>query len=83
MSAFPKWKYSAKQAACVVDDEAAEKALKGKWYDSPADVPGAEDIPVPTAREKLEATAKELGVPVEPTWSDEQLTEAILLKNKV
>lgn len=80
---YPKWKYSSKAPACIVDDEAAEKALKGKWYDSPADIPGAEDVVPPTAREKLEETAKGLDIPVDPAWSDEQLTEAIFRKTKV
>lgn len=38
MSSYPKWLYHPTQAACVVSDEAAHKALGAGWVESPADV---------------------------------------------
>lgn len=39
---YPKWKYSQKEAL-IVDDAEAEAALKGKWFDTPADVPAPKE----------------------------------------
>ena len=41
----PKWKYHATEAPVIVADEAAEAALDGDWFDSPADVPAADAEP--------------------------------------
>lgn len=37
---YPKWLYSRTEEPFIVADEAAHKALKGQWFESPADIPG-------------------------------------------
>lgn len=36
---FPKWKYSQTEDDRVVNSADEEAALKGEWYDTPADFP--------------------------------------------
>lgn len=38
MQEYPKWKYKQGDAR-IVENAEEEAALKGAWYDSPADVP--------------------------------------------
>ena len=40
---FPKWKYHAEHAACVVEDADAEKDLGKDWFDTPAEAGEGEE----------------------------------------
>ena len=71
---YPKWLYSAERALIVASaDEHA--ALEGKWYESPADIPSGD--PVPVDRASLVAQAEAKGVKVDKRWSDARLSTEI------
>lgn len=69
---YPKWLYSADRALIVASaDEHA--ALEGQWYESPADIPSGD--PVPVDRADLIAAAEAKGVKIDKRWSDARLAQ--------
>lgn len=78
MIEFPKWKYHATEAACVVDDAEAEKALGKGW----GDTPHTAALPEPSAyseedRQAMLAEAKALGLKPKSNAKAETLALAI------
>lgn len=82
---YPRWKY-AQGNAVIVEDEAAEAALEGQWYDSPADIPAPviesseeEQLLIDAKAEKdaLLAEAEARGITVDKRWGIARLKEAL------
>jgi len=71
---YPKWLFSAEKSLIVANAE-EHAALQGKWYESPADVPLGD--PVPVDRASLVAKAEAKGVKVDKRWSDARLSAEI------
>lgn len=74
---YPKWLYS-KTGSILVQDRAAQDALEGNWFESPADiVETLDEIVYLPDRSELLATAEELGIKVDKRWSDARIKNEI------
>jgi hypothetical protein len=81
---YPKWLYGADGASMIVQDEDEHAALTGKWYTSPADIPGAEVVePVEIGagqspdRAMMVGIAEAKGIKTDKRWSDARLSAEI------
>lgn len=79
---FPKWKYHAEHAACVVEDADAEKDLGKGWFDTPAEAGDGEepDAYSEEDRQALFAKAKALGLSPRSNSKAETVALAIAAK---